>query len=87
MRAGDMALTELRAAGEVEQQRAFAEQGGESGGIDRRAGGRNRIVRRFPLAVGQVRYNGEWVAAVVADSRAAAEDADSRAPSALGLVR
>ncbi|MFZ0840602.1 MAG: xanthine dehydrogenase family protein molybdopterin-binding subunit [Xanthobacteraceae bacterium] len=32
-------------------------------------------VRRFPLAVGQVRYNGEWVAAVAADSRAAAEDA------------
>ena len=32
-------------------------------------------VRRFPLAVGQVRYNGEWVAAVAADSRAGAEDA------------
>ena len=32
-------------------------------------------VRRFPLAVGQVRYNGEWVAAVAADSRAPAEDA------------
>jgi 2-furoyl-CoA dehydrogenase large subunit len=32
-------------------------------------------VRRFPLAVGQVRYNGEWVAAVVADTRARAEDA------------
>ena len=32
-------------------------------------------VRRFPLAVGQVRYNGEWVAAVVAESRALAEDA------------
>ena len=29
-------------------------------------------VRRFPLAVGQVRYNGEWVAAVAADSRAQA---------------
>jgi 2-furoyl-CoA dehydrogenase large subunit len=32
-------------------------------------------VRRFPLAVGQVRYAGEWVAAVVAESRAQAEDA------------
>ncbi|MCI5074525.1 xanthine dehydrogenase family protein molybdopterin-binding subunit [Oricola sp.] len=32
-------------------------------------------VRRFPLAVGQNRYAGEWVAAVVATSRAAAEDA------------
>ena len=32
-------------------------------------------VRRYPLAVGQVRYAGEWVAAVVADSRAQAEDA------------
>ena len=32
-------------------------------------------VRRFPLAVGQTRYAGEWVAAVVADSRALAEDA------------
>src|SRR3954470_13432814 len=32
-------------------------------------------VRRHPLAVGQARYSGEWVAAVVADSRALAEDA------------
>lgn len=32
-------------------------------------------VRRFPLAVGQARYAGEWVAAVVAESRAQAEDA------------
>ncbi|MEA2884872.1 MAG: 2-furoyl-CoA dehydrogenase large subunit [Bradyrhizobium sp.] len=32
-------------------------------------------VRRHPLAVGQARYAGEWVAAVVADSRALAEDA------------
>lgn len=32
-------------------------------------------VRRFPLAVKQVRYNGEWVAAVVARTRAQAEDA------------
>jgi len=32
-------------------------------------------VRRFPLAVGQVRYVGEWVVAVVADTRAQAEDA------------
>src|ERR1700710_1261920 len=32
-------------------------------------------VRRHPLAVGQARYAGEWVAAVVAESRALAEDA------------
>lgn len=32
-------------------------------------------VRRYPLAVGRARYAGEWVAAVVADSRAIAEDA------------
>jgi len=32
-------------------------------------------VRRFPLAVGQARYAGEWVVAVVAESRAQAEDA------------
>lgn len=32
-------------------------------------------VPRRPLAVGQVRYAGEWVAAVVADTRALAEDA------------
>lgn len=32
-------------------------------------------VRRFPLAVGQNRYAGEWIAAVVAESRAIAEDA------------
>src|SRR5262245_26517307 len=32
-------------------------------------------VRRFPLAVGQTRYMNEWVAAVVADTRALAEDA------------
>src|SRR3984957_13764917 len=32
-------------------------------------------VRRHPLAVGHVRYAGEWVAAVVADTRALAEDA------------
>jgi 2-furoyl-CoA dehydrogenase large subunit len=35
-------------------------------------------VRRFPLAVGQVRYNGEWVAAVAAETRALAEDATER---------
>jgi len=35
-------------------------------------------VKRYPLAVGQVRYAGEWVAAVVADSRAQAEDAAER---------
>ncbi len=33
------------------------------------------LVRRYPLAFGTARYAGEWVAAVVADSRAAAEDA------------
>src|SRR3984885_2066430 len=32
-------------------------------------------VKRHPLAVGYVRYAGEWVVAVVADSRALAEDA------------
>jgi 2-furoyl-CoA dehydrogenase large subunit len=32
-------------------------------------------VRRYPLAVGRARYVGEWVCAVVADSRAVAEDA------------
>jgi 2-furoyl-CoA dehydrogenase large subunit len=32
-------------------------------------------VRRYPLAVGRARYCGEWVAAVIADSRAIAEDA------------
>jgi 2-furoyl-CoA dehydrogenase large subunit len=32
-------------------------------------------VRRFPLAVGQVRYAGEWVVAVAAETRAQAEDA------------
>ncbi len=32
-------------------------------------------VKRWPLAVDQVRYAGEWVVAVVADSRARAEDA------------
>ena len=32
-------------------------------------------VRRYPLAVGQNRYAGEWIAAVVAESRALAEDA------------
>ncbi len=32
-------------------------------------------VRRYPLAVGDVRYAGEWVCAVVAESREQAEDA------------
>ena len=32
-------------------------------------------VRRFSLAVGQTRYSGEWIAAVVAETRALAEDA------------
>jgi 2-furoyl-CoA dehydrogenase large subunit len=32
-------------------------------------------VLRYPLAAGRVRYPGEWVAAVVAESRAVAEDA------------
>ena len=35
-------------------------------------------VRRYPLAVQQARYVGEWVVAVVADSRARAEDAAER---------
>ena len=32
-------------------------------------------VKRYSLAVGQTRYMGEWIAAVVADTRAIAEDA------------
>ncbi|HVP71141.1 MAG TPA: molybdopterin cofactor-binding domain-containing protein, partial [Gemmatimonadaceae bacterium] len=32
-------------------------------------------VKRYPLAQGVVRYSGEWVAAIVAESRALAEDA------------
>jgi 2-furoyl-CoA dehydrogenase large subunit len=32
-------------------------------------------VKRYPLAVGRVRYAGEWVVAVVAETRAQAEDA------------
>ncbi|WP_407176840.1 xanthine dehydrogenase family protein molybdopterin-binding subunit [Bradyrhizobium sp. STM 3562] len=35
-------------------------------------------VRRYPLAVGQVRYAGEWVVAVVAETRAQAEDATEK---------
>ncbi len=35
-------------------------------------------VARYPLARGVVRYSGEWVVAVVADSRALAEDAAER---------
>jgi 2-furoyl-CoA dehydrogenase large subunit len=35
-------------------------------------------VRRHPLAVGQTRYAGEWVVAVVAETRALAEDAAER---------
>lgn len=34
--------------------------------------------KRYPLAVGQTRYAGEWVAAVVADTRALAEDATEK---------
>ena len=33
------------------------------------------LVKRYPLAVGRARYAGEWVAAVVAETRALAEDA------------
>ena len=33
------------------------------------------LVKRYPLAHGVTRYSGEWVVAVVADSRALAEDA------------
>src|SRR5437899_8792478 len=36
------------------------------------------MVKRYPLAVGQSRYAGEWVAAVVADTRALAEDATEK---------
>src|ERR1700737_5605874 len=36
-------------------------------------------VRRYPLAVGQTRYAGEWVVAVVSDTRALAEDATEKA--------
>src|SRR3954468_4942957 len=35
-------------------------------------------VKRFPLAVGQARYAGEWIAAVVADTSALAEDATEK---------
>ncbi len=35
-------------------------------------------VQRYPLAVGATRYMGEWVAAVVAETRAIAEDAAER---------
>jgi 2-furoyl-CoA dehydrogenase large subunit len=35
-------------------------------------------VKRYSLAVGQTRYAGEWVAAVVADTRAQAEDATEK---------
>jgi CO/xanthine dehydrogenase Mo-binding subunit len=35
-------------------------------------------VRRYPLAVGRIRYAGEWVAAVAAETRAQAEDAAER---------
>ncbi len=35
-------------------------------------------VQRYSLAVGQTRYMGEWVAAIVADTRAIAEDAAER---------
>ena len=35
-------------------------------------------VQRHPLAVGQTRYAGEWVVAVVADTRALAEDATEK---------
>src|SRR6201995_3106865 len=35
-------------------------------------------VKRHPLAVGQTRYAGEWVAAVVAETRAQAEDATEK---------
>jgi 2-furoyl-CoA dehydrogenase large subunit len=35
-------------------------------------------IRRYPLAVGRVRYVGEWVAAVVAETRALAEDGAER---------
>ncbi|TCT06083.1 xanthine dehydrogenase family protein molybdopterin-binding subunit [Aquabacter spiritensis] len=47
-----------------------------AGGVDQLMNGLDTPnVRRYPLAVGRTRYAGEWVAAVVADSRALAEDA------------
>jgi 2-furoyl-CoA dehydrogenase large subunit len=47
-----------------------------SGGVDPLLNGLDTPhVRRFPLAVSQTRYAGEWVAAVVAETRALAEDA------------
>ncbi|MYZ47267.1 xanthine dehydrogenase family protein molybdopterin-binding subunit [Propylenella binzhouense] len=36
------------------------------------------LVKRYPLAVGRTRYAGEWVAAVVAETRALAEDATEK---------
>src|SRR5882724_8392057 len=36
------------------------------------------LVRRHPLAVGHTRYAGEWVVAVVAETRALAEDASEK---------
>jgi 2-furoyl-CoA dehydrogenase large subunit len=36
------------------------------------------LVKRHPLAVGQTRYAGEWVVAVVAETRALAEDATEK---------
>ena len=42
------------------------------------AGADTPLVRRYPLAVGRARYAGEWVAMVVAESRALAEDVRER---------
>jgi 2-furoyl-CoA dehydrogenase large subunit len=39
------------------------------------AGAHAPNVHRYPMAVGRVRYVGEWIAVIVADSRALAEDA------------
>ena len=44
-------------------------------------------VKRHPLAVGQTRYAGEWVVAVVADSRALAEDARRTSESTMSRCR
>ncbi|MEP9377151.1 xanthine dehydrogenase family protein molybdopterin-binding subunit [Aquabacter sp. CN5-332] len=47
-----------------------------AGGVDQLMNGlETPNVKRYPLAVGHTRYAGEWIAAVVADTRALAEDA------------
>ena len=45
------------------------------------------LVTRYPLAVDRARYAGEWVAAVVAESRALAEDAREKVRSSTSRCR